>query len=494
MVSVAACASLPQRVPPGPVETATAPAETGAIADLVDRFRTHHGDTESGFALIDRAADAFTLRLALVDAATQSLDVMYYIWADDDSGNLFLLRLMMAADRGVRVRILVDDLLMYGEDATLAALQAHPQIDLRLFNPWRSRSLLGRALEGMAHFTQANRRMHTKLLVSDNGAMILGGRNIANEYFGLSAKSNFHDLDVLAVGDSARDGSTMFDHYWNSELAVSAQLLSIEADAKDTQQLHHRLEAYVSASDVLQQTGFHTQPTDRLLHGWSRTLVPGDSEVAYDTLDGSVIRYNMSDTLGRLMDRASAEIQVTNAYFIPEQSDINGIQQLCDRGVHMRLLTNSLESHDVPAVNSHYRPWRKALLGTCLELYELRADAELLNIVNTEPIHSKYIGLHSKAMVVDRRYSFIGSFNFDPRSAALNTEMGLLVDSAQLGEALAQHMGRDMQPERSWQVTLDDNGNIVWSSTRGQKTSQPARGLWQRIQDTFFGLLPKKYF
>lgn len=494
LAMISACSTLPDSAPAGPYEAAAAPAASGLIADLEYDLRRRSGKPESGFALLDRATDALALRLALVDGATQTLDVMYYIWANDEAGNLFINSLMAAADRGVDVRILVDDLLMFGEDDTLAALESHPNIRIRLFNPWRNRSLVGRAFEGLAHFNQANRRMHTKLLAADSRAMILGGRNIANEYFGFSERFNFLDLDVLAVGATAREGSAMFDHYWNSDLAISAGLLAKQAGPDDLDQLRAGFEAYIAGSALLSEVLGEALPTAQLLRTWGQKLVPGVAWLEFDKVGGGEVQYVMAETVGGYVDSANTAIQVTNAYFIPEQDDIAGIQALCDRGVRIQFLTNSLESHDVPAVNSHYRPWRKALVGTCLELHELRADAALVDVINTSPVRAKYAGLHSKAAVVDGQYSLIGSFNFDPRSAALNMEMGLIVDSPQLGSMLARQMDRDMEATRSWRVLLGDDGELRWISTKGEVASQPARSWWQRVQDVVFGLFPKKYF
>ena len=203
----------------------------------------------------------------------------------------------------------------------------------------------------------------------------------------------------------------------------------------------------------------------------------------------------MIDPLGKVLREAEKGIHIVNAYIIPEQDFIDAIQRISQRGVSVRILTNSLSSHDVPAVNSHYAPWRKPIVASGAELYELRSDAGIQSgICDTPPTRAGFVGLHSKAMVVDREWSYIGSMNFDPRSAALNSEMGVIVRSPGLGEALARLIERDMRPANSWQVTLDQEGRLQWTNDTKTVHRQPARNAWQRVEEFFFRGIPKEYY
>jgi putative cardiolipin synthase len=398
-----------------------------------------------------------------------------------------------AAERGVRVRLMVDDLLMLGVDRTLATLQAHPNIDVRLFNPWTNR-YVGRGVEFLARLGRLNARMHNKLLIADNHAVILGGRNLGDYYFGLSPSYNFHDLDVLGVGPVAEQASAMFDELWNSTWVVSAAALPAGADAdfvaKNVDQLSSRLED----SDSLQ--GFPLQArswTDELAQSVDKFHL-GRSELIYDRIEGDRIVEGLTERLRTILLGADTEVRIANAYIIPGQAFIQSVAELTEAGVRVQILTNSLASHDVPAVNSHYQSWRRPLVEAGAELYELRSDPDIKAQVDTAPAVSKFTGLHTKAFVVDRRHVFVGSLNFDPRSVNINTEMGVLVDSPGLGEAMARLVERDTAPENAWRVTLDAAGKLAWTNSDETVTRQPARNFWQRIADGFFKLLPASQF
>ena len=226
------------------------------------------------------------------------------------------------------------------------------------------------------------------------------------------------------------------------------------------------------------------------MEGLLPQLSYGRSEIVYDRLeDGEVVR-GMTDPLGALLRSAEKDIQLVNAYIIPEQDFIDGIRRLTDRGVEVRILTNSLASHDVPAVNSHYQKWRRPIIEAGAKLYELRADPAIKPRVDTAPVVSKFSGLHTKAFVVDGRRVFIGSMNFDPRSVDINTEMGITIESASLGRKMQHLAERDMAPENAWQVLLDGQGQLIWANSEETVARQPARNAWQRIMDGFFKLLP----
>ncbi len=393
----------------------------------------------------------------------------------------------------MKVRLLVDDLLLIAKDKTLVAIHEQPNIQFRIFNPWRNR-IAGRGVEFVGRFDQLNTRMHNKLLIADNHATILGGRNIGDSYFGLSQSYNFHDLDVLGIGPVARQASDMFDHFWNSSWVISASALPQKVDdkyvARKSQQLIERIQAAESLA------GFDLEPqswTDEL-NQLSGELKFGSSEFIYDKIENGELVEGVTGPMGAILKSAEHEILLANAYIIPDQSFIDEINHLTGKGVRVRILTNSLASHDVPAVNSHYQKWRIPIVEAGAELYELRRDPAIKSRVDTPPVSSKFTGLHTKAFVVDRHKVFIGSMNFDPRSVNINTEMGVVIDSASLGAEMVKLVNRDMGSENAWQVKLNEQGKLFWVNSDETVTRQPARNAWQRFMDGFFKIFPKSQF
>jgi putative cardiolipin synthase len=484
-----ACATLPGDVQPEP-GYAPAPAGEGILTEIAEAVARQHGPDQSGFWLLDRNADALHWRLALVDSAVSSLDLAYYLWYGHDSGRLLLKRVIRAAERGVRVRLLVDDLLLIGNDQALVALDAHPNIELRLFNPKRQRRL-GMVLDTLLRFSEMNSRMHNKLIVADNRAVILGGRNIGDYYFGLSDRYNFHDLDVFGVGPVAPQSSELFDNFWNSPWSVPASLLPASVSEEDRSRRFDKLLEQLKVSDKLEAFPLEASDWSEQLQELSAELRIGRSQIIYDRFeDGELVR-GMVDPLGQMLREAEEDIHIVNAYIIPEQDFIDGIRRITQRGVSVRILTNSLSSHDVPAVNSHYRQWRKPLVDAGAELFEFRSDPAIKTRIDTAPVVSDFSALHTKAFVVDGRRVFIGSMNFDPRSVAINTEMGILIESETLGADMLRLAERDMAPENAWQVTVGPDGKVVWTNDRETVRRQPARNAWQRFMDGFFRILPK---
>jgi putative cardiolipin synthase len=502
-IALGACRSLPDELPRPAPEYAMPPRVDSVFAPIEASIRTRDGPDASGFLLLDANEKGLTWRLALIDSATHSLDLQYYVWFGDASGVLLMKRTAQAADRGVKVRIILDDLNSMLRDMTTpeirdnlaAAINAHPNIEMRLFNAWKNRSLVGRGTDMLSDSDRLNRRMHNKVMIADNQAVILGGRNIGDEYFGLNADFNFHDLDVLGVGPVARQASAVFDRFWNSEWVAPVSALGIAATKQDLADLEAPARKQLAAAPSLAR--FPPDPQD-----WSASLAqlrselqPGTSRVHTDTPDHDAVNHHMPAAIRELMGTAEREVLITNAYIIPGSPAIEGMRDLHARGVKVRILTNSLASHDVPAVNSHYKAWRKPILESGAELYEVRPDAAVKpRIADTAPTQSQFMGLHTKAIVIDRERVFIGSMNLDPRSAEINSEMGIVVESPDLAQALAQAMERDMRPENSWRVELDAEGNLEWVAGDQVETSQPARSFWQRVEDVIFMAFPKELY
>jgi putative cardiolipin synthase len=497
------CATLPQTLPRGPAGTALAPQAGGALAGLELKVAQRAGPDASGFILLDDNAAGLNWRLAAIDSARHSLDLQYYTWWGDESGQLLMKRVVEAADRGVRVRLILDDLstILVDEthpqlrDAAAGMVDAHPNIEMRLFNAWRTRALAGRAVETVERMERINHRMHNKLLIADNRLTILGGRNIGNEYLGLSPHFNFRDLDVAGVGPVARQASAVFYRFWNSEWVVPVRALETGATVDDLRQLGTPVRTTLTSAPALRDIPLDPQDWTELLAAFETQMHPGASRVHTDSPDPQTLQHHMPAAIRDLLGGAQEEVLITNAYIIPGEHALARTREQTRRGVRVRMLTNSLASHDVPAVNSHYKQWRKPILEAGVELYETRPDAAIKPLVaDTPPTVSGFMGLHVKAMVIDRQRVFIGSMNLDPRSWDLNSEMGVIIESPGLARELAAKMERDMQPENAWRVTLAEDGSLRWTAADQALTTQPARNQWQRIEDLIFMVFPRDLY
>lgn len=480
-----------------PPEHAPQPARTGVLADLEKRLEPTLLADRSAFKLLERSDEALTWRLALIDSATTSIDLMTFLWWGDETGDLVLSHVLAAADRGVKVRLIVDDMSTLDEsrdmqlrDVPNAALDAHPNIELRIFNPFNNRGTAGRAVEFLGDFTRLNQRMHNKALIADNHVAIMGGRNVGNEYMGLSQAFNFRDLDVITVGHASRQVSGVFDRYWNSEwvrpqteIAVGT-LETLKAERDD-------LQKQLDAATILEK--FPKAPRE-----WSAELVAlesqlhaGTSQVFTDTPDGEMVTHRLPDLVRGLWVSATREVLVTNAYIIPDEVTFEKTRKELKPGVRFVMLTNSLGSTDAAGVHVHYSEWRPKMVANGVELYEFKHDAEVrTRVVDTVPVVSKFVGLHAKAMVIDRRRVLIGSMNLDPRSWVHNSEMGILIDCPELGENLAQVIESDLKPENSWQVTLDGKGAVQWVAGNEVRHEAPVRDESQRGDEFIPRLLP----
>jgi putative cardiolipin synthase len=339
-----------------------------------------------------------------------------------------------------------------------------------------------------------NHRMHNKLIVADNQATILGGRNIGDEYMGINETFNFHDLDVLGVGPVARQASQVFDNFWNSQWVASASALRPSFSMYNLDPILNPVERRLQ-SYQLKLTGLEPRDWRRELANLPLKLSIGTSRVLTDAPDTNVVSHRMPKAVRDFISTAATEVLLVNAYIIFDTHTLDAIQALSRRGVRVRILTNSLASQDVPAVNSHYKQWRKPLIEAGVELYEIRHDAEVLRtIVDTPPVQAEFMGLHTKAIVVDRARVFIGSMNLDPRSMEFNSEMGALIESIDLADKLAAVIERDMTTANSWRVEKDRDGQLRWVAGDQVLTSQPARNFWQRVQDWLFMLFPKNLY
>jgi len=412
-------------------------------------------------------------------------------------------RILLAADRGVRVRVLLDDVNIGGRDALLAALDTHPNIEVRIFNPVAARSGTAKMLGFLEDFSRLNRRMHNKTFVADGALGIVGGRNIGDEYFDLHAHVNFRDRDMLATGPIVRDISKNFDAYWNSAWAwpaatlagerlkpeaLGAALAQARARAADASLLHD-----APPQDV--QAGLAAVREIVPQMSWANAELVYDPPVPKDVADNNTVKLT-AQTLGALSRAAQHEVLIESAYFILGDAQLDNVQKLTSRGVKLRALTNSLASNDLTTNHAGYARRRTAMLDNGLELHELRPDAAACAIwIDAAGYCGKgKVSLHAKTVVFDRKTLYVGSFNINLRSAYLNSETVLVIHSPHLAEQVARDIELAMAPDNSWQVSRDASGQLRWSGAGQTWTHEPDTDLWRRFKSGLFSLLPMEKY
>lgn len=469
--------------------------ETRLGRAIAPQVASHPGT--SGIFSLPQALDAFAARMLLSATADQTLDVQYYIWRKDTTGILLLEALHAAADRGVRVRLLLDDNGISGLDDDLAALATHPNIEVRLFNPFVFRRF--KSLGYLTDFKRLNRRMHNKSITADNQVTIIGGRNVGDEYFGASNGVLFSDLDVMAIGPVVNDVSTDFDRYWASESAypieqlvsaVSASRLDDLAATASKAEKSPAAESYIKA---LRELPIIQQLLDRSLPlEWAPTRMVSDDPAK--ALGKAPPEGLLTHQLAAILGTPQHNLELISPYFVPTATGVDAFRALAAKGANIRILTNSLSATDVAVVHAGYAKWRKDLLKAGITLYEMRS-------VPMQPRAGKGVGrfgssgssLHAKTFAVDDARAFVGSFNFDPRSANLNTELGFVIDSPTLAGRIDAAF-TDQVPQHAYEVRLEENGKLVWLERNHNEIvryeTEPESSFWRRASVWFFSLLP----
>lgn len=443
---------------------------------------------QSGFFPLVQGSEAFLARIRLAEIADRNIDVQYYFIVDDVTGVLFIDALLQAADRGVHVRLLLDDVRTKGKDLGLAALDAHPQFEIRIFNPFSRREL--RFFDVVTDFDRVNRRMHNKSITVDKQVTIVGGRNIGDEYFDARADLNFGDLDLLGVGPIAQDVSTAFEHYWRSKAAVP-----IESFAKyrgDRASLTKLREQFTRRVESAMETDFATAAATEFDYGLedgSLQLDWAPAELVYDLPDQ--VAAQMGRQL-RPMIETSMELLLVSPYFVPQADGVAMFSELCRHGGRVVIVTNSLASTDVAAVHAGYARYREEIVKAGVELWEIKPDLETRRMP-TMRIGSSRSSLHAKFFIRDRQQMLVGSFNWDPRSIRINTEMGILVHSDEIAAPFAGQLLSRL-PEFAYRVTLNDKGRLQWLyEAKGESRvfdREPQTGFWRRATAAIFGLFP----
>lgn len=440
--------------------------------------------------LIEDAAFALRSRIDLIEAADRCIDVQYFIWQNDPTGIFVIEKLLQAADRGVRVRALVDDIQVMGLVSKLNVLDAHPNIEIRTFNPFSVRMHFPLELFKVTEFAidgnRLNHRMHNKLLVADNQLAIIGGRNIGDDYFGYSKKRNFIDTDILLSGAIVSELSQGFDSYWNSRWAFPISEIAHGSLRKDDMEMlrgriHQRLADHPQLVTMFKNSDYK-YTLDRLRKGY-------ELEEASTVIDDPSVRwFDMPDEIAAELKEVAMNVQrealVVSPYLVPTPILFDIARTLNERGVRMRVVTNSLATNDIVIAHSAYARHRKAILETGVELYEMRADQEFdkVRIAEQHSLHSKYI-------IFDDEVVFVGSMNLDRRSLYLNTELGVLIRSKELADALRESFNILIRPENSWRLTYSDEG-LRWISSAGTVDEEPDVDDMLRIQSQLLRLIP----
>ena len=497
------CASLPPLAERG-VSSALIDTDGTRLGAAVTPLVQAHPGLSGIYPLVE-GRDAFAARALLAQRAERSLDLQYYIWRNDLTGVLMLDALRSAAARGVRVRLLLDDNNTAGLDPMLAALDRDPNIEVRLFNPFTWRAW--RSLGYLTDFSRLNRRMHNKSFTADNQVTIVGGRNIGNEYFDAGSDVLFVDLDVIALGPVVHEVSQDFDAYWNSKSAYPVNLLiKPDPDAHPLAALD-KIAGDPDAQQYLEEvknTPFVEKLTDHSVKlEWAATQFVSDDPGK--VLGQASNAEKMTPQLRELMGTPKREIQLVSPYFVPGERGYEAFANLRKQGKDVRILTNSLEATDVAAVHAGYAKWRAPLLQSGVVLYELRAAPGLpsrKSIIGTGSGSGAGSGstggssgssLHAKTFEVDDERIFIGSYNVDPRSRELNTEMGLVVDSPLMARQLSASFQQNMT-ERAYQVKLAPDGSLYWiGSQKGIVTrydTEPGTTFLQRLGVKVLSWLP----
>ena len=489
---MAGCVTAPFDYPREP-SSAISPDEESSLRTRVLEWQAENPGP-SGFYALVRGSEGLGARLRLIERAEKTIDAQYFLMKGDTAGKVFAGNLLAAADRGVRVRFLLDDVFTTVRDAQLELINAHPNVEVRLYNPV---SRLGiKSLNFLLDFRRANRRMHNKSFIVDNQFAIVGGRNIADEYFELKPEGEFMDFDVIGLGPVAAEVSETFDSFWNDERSLPITAFRSRFGEEDLQQAREAIsEEMGDLRESVYREAVETELIVDLVSG-KRNLYSAPAEVITDDPSKLVSRKGMEhmilvQELAAAVQQAEEEVLVVTPYFVPGKTGIEFWQSIVDKGVRVLILTNSLASNNHTAVHSGYAGYRKRVLDAGVELYEARANAVAAASAGTS--NAEALTLHTKAMMIDRKRLFVGSLNLDPRSREINSEMGLLIDSPEMGKHLVDRFLAAL-PELAYRVERDERGRLQW---RGQvdgveviETTEPLTSWWLRFKAFLLKIVP----
>lgn len=482
-----ACVQLPA-LPELPSERALAPAEESRLDLAIGAVEEQHPG-QSAFRLVVEGNEAFVSRMQSARLAARSLDIQSYIWHADATGRFLAQELLLAADRGVRVRLLLDDLSARQDNDAIVALAAHPNVHVRLFNPFASRrGTLRFMAEAAMSFGRINRRMHNKSWIADNRLALVGGRNIGDEYFAASDEVNFIDLDFAMIGPVVRDASASFDRYWNSPAAYPIETLNPKAVSPDAvDRLRQGLLVHVEEvkHSRYAQSLRSDEAIRRMVGGewpmqWASDFqFVSDAPQKVTMSKRDLEEQHVGAALAPMIETAQERLTILSPYFVPGSSVTVRLVDAARDGKDIRVLTNSLAANDVAAVHGGYSRYREPLIAGGVRIWELKPSYGVE--ANSSLLGSSGASLHTKAFVVDARKLFVGSYNLDPRSTWLNCEQGVLVDNAVLAQQLEQLFDKQTSGERAWRVSIEAD-ELQWSDGAEQLHRDPHASFSRRAQ------------
>lgn len=488
--SMMSCASLPERT----WESSNALSKNEARQTTLGKIaalKVEEHDSLSGIYALSDSRQAFATRILLASEAEKAIDTQYYIWRRDVTGTLLLKELLDAANRGVKVRMLIDDMNGDELEPLLLALNCHENAQVRLFNPFLHRKV--RAIDYVTSLSRINRRMHNKSFTVDNTASIVGGRNVGDEYFGASDKLMFADLDVIAIGPVVNEVSDDFDRYWASESAFPLEkivkkpapnseiLIQAAKEVKQGKVAQKYIEA-IETDSAIQALKKRELPLV-----WASTVMKSDDPAK--GVGKAVPEALLSARLKAIIGNSTTSLTIVSAYFVPTKAGTKFLVSLAKAGVDVTVLTNSLEATDVSAVHAGYSRYRKRLLKAGVRLYETKSGD---NNVNKSMFGSSAASLHAKTFAVDGERIFIGSFNFDPRSVNLNTEQGFIIESEELTSKMEDSF--ETAPVHAYELQLNEKGNLYWIERDGATIlhhyREPYTNWWKRFTVKMLAILP----
>ena len=495
IAALSGCASVDFDYPKPESFALTDTADTTLAKDIAGEADEHPG--ESGFFPMSDGIDALASRLLLAERAERSIDAQYYLIKDDIVSHAFIYVLLRAADRGVRVRLLIDDMFTGGFDSGIAGLDSHPNFEIRVFNPFARRS--ARFMDGITNFSRVNRRMHNKSFTVDNQITIIGGRNIADEYFGAREDAKFADLDVMGIGPVVNEVSDMFDSYWKHERAApvaafadmpddpAAELERVRAELEESRE---NISSTKYAAAVRDQFLVYEE-TDNDVFIWAPYTLAVDSPDKNFKKKAETAA-SITTPLRESLLAAKNEVVIVSPYFVPRKAGVETLTELQRSGVAITIITNSLAANNQSSVHAGYAPSRKPLLESGVKIFEVRADADVLGSELMAASSAKAT-LHTKAFIVDRHDFFIGSFNFDPRSANINTELGVIIRSAELASPTVDLVLSRLSTH-TFEVFLNEKGKLRWRGfENGEEViydKEPQTTWGQRFTAGFMRILP----
>ena len=487
------CATVPFDQPKPYSKTLSDTTKT-RLGQEVAQWVDQHGG-QSGIYPLGEGMDALGVRLRLAEVAEKSIDLQYFLMKQDTAGLVMMNALLKAADRGVRVRFLLDDIFTTAEDQALLLINQHPNIEVRLFNPISRRGFS--SLNFVGDFRQANRRMHNKSFTADNQVSVVGGRNIADEYFELKTGSEFVDFDVMVLGPIANDISESFDEYWNHSRAVPIDRITANKADEDLETVRAEIEEeFNGLYDTVYGQALESQLLQDLIAD-RRRLFPAEMRVLSDSPDKllneiSEEHMRLATNLRQVLLSAEKEVIMISPYFVPGDGGVELVRNLVDKGIRVVIFTNSLASNNHVPVHGGYARYRKKIIEAGAELYEARVNSARERRGTDEG--SDTLTLHTKAFLIDRRYLFVGSLNLDPRSIEINAEMGLLVDSAELIAYMVPDPEERLE-KMAYRVLLNEDGDLEWHGRiygdEVIKTKEPDTSAWLRFKAWFLRIAPE---